>query len=281
MLARFLVISSFLQCAWGQTQIDLQAQSRNANFSAQSATSPVASGIALPATCSTGELFFLTTAPAGSNLYGCSAVNAWSIESGNGGAGTAIQNASQLTDLAATLSASATLTIGATCSRATPCNVRLGSLAFSFTSSASATVAAGSGTAYIYLDSSGNLTVGHNLTASCTAGCVAVSGITAFPSDSLPLYTWTATNGTWDQAGGVDRRAFQTTTNVYAGTGLIGATASGKTTLAIDPTLVPVWSATPVNSSSSCTAGAWAIDTNYFYFCVAANTWKRAALASW
>ncbi len=37
----------------------------------------------------------------------------------------------------------------------------------------------------------------------------------------------------------------------------------------------------PANASSSCVAGQWAYNTNYVYLCVAANTWRRAALSSW
>jgi len=283
MLLRSVVILFCLQQAWSQTQIDLQAQSRNANFTGQAATSPVASGATLPATCTVGEMFFLTNVAAGSNLYGCAATNAWSLESGasgGGGGGAAIQNASQLTDLMGTVSSSTTLTIGATCSPATPCNARLGSVTLSFTSPTSATISAGTGTAFVYLDSSGNLTVGHNLTVSCAAGCLAVSGITAFPSDSLPLFTWTATNGTWNAGGVIDQRAFQSTANVYAGTGLLGVTSGGKTTLSIDPTLVAIWAAVPATSSSACTPGVWSTDGNYFYICVATNSWRRAALST-
>lgn len=40
-------------------------------------------------------------------------------------------------------------------------------------------------------------------------------------------------------------------------------------------------SQTPATSSSSCTVGMHAWDANYIYVCVAANTWKRAALSVW
>ncbi len=39
--------------------------------------------------------------------------------------------------------------------------------------------------------------------------------------------------------------------------------------------------ATPASSSAPCTAGQTTFDANYQYDCVAANTWKRAALSSW
>jgi hypothetical protein len=37
-------------------------------------------GSTLPAQCSTGTLFFLTSAPPGANLYGCAAANVWAPE---------------------------------------------------------------------------------------------------------------------------------------------------------------------------------------------------------
>ncbi len=40
-------------------------------------------------------------------------------------------------------------------------------------------------------------------------------------------------------------------------------------------------SMTPASSSSTCNQGQIAWDANYVYVCVAANTWKRSALASW
>ena len=61
-----------------QTAIDLRTQAKNVDFSQAAATKPNKSGTALPATCGVGETFFLTSAPAGGNLYGCAAANAWS-----------------------------------------------------------------------------------------------------------------------------------------------------------------------------------------------------------
>lgn len=41
------------------------------------------------------------------------------------------------------------------------------------------------------------------------------------------------------------------------------------------------WSSVPATSSSSGTAGEIAYNNNYFYVCVANNTWKRVALSTW
>jgi hypothetical protein len=281
MLLRFIAISFGLQQAWSQTQIDLQAQSRNVDFSMSATTRPLKSGTLLPGSCSMGEMFFLENATAGANLYGCAAANTWTLESSAGSGGSGSGTASQLADLAATRSSATTLAIGTACSAATPCNLRLGSVTFSFTSSTSATITGGSGTAFIYLDASGNLTVGQNLAVTCSSGCRTVAGIAAFPPDSIPLFTWTATNGTWDTAGGTDQRAFQSTTNVSAGAGLFGTTANGQTTLSIDPTLVGIRAPVPSISSSACATGTWSLDASFYYVCVATNSWRRAALATW
>jgi hypothetical protein len=50
--------------------------------SAATATKPVSAGTALPATCTTGGMFFKTDAAAGRNLYVCTAANTWKQASG-------------------------------------------------------------------------------------------------------------------------------------------------------------------------------------------------------
>lgn len=73
---------------WGQTQVDLRTQSKSVDFSSASFTKPMQAGTALPASCTVGQMFFLTTGAAGQNLYGCTAVNIWSLQAGGGGGGT-------------------------------------------------------------------------------------------------------------------------------------------------------------------------------------------------
>ena len=64
----------------GQTKVDLRTQGKSVDFSNATATKPARVGSSLPSTCGQGEFFFLTTAPAGQNVYGCSAANIWSPE---------------------------------------------------------------------------------------------------------------------------------------------------------------------------------------------------------
>jgi hypothetical protein len=119
------------------------------------------------------------------------------------------------------------------------------------------------------------------LTISCTSNCTSQSGVTAFPPDSIPLFTWSATNGTWDVNGGTDLRAFQSTKSVQPGAGLTSIESGGATILSADPTLLGIRTAAPASSSAVCTTGSWAMDTGYFYICVSSGSWRRAALSSW
>ncbi|MGB9458366.1 MAG: hypothetical protein WCB12_20125 [Bryobacteraceae bacterium] len=68
--------------AAGQTQIDLSTQVKNV---------PIKAGASLPTACAVGQIFFLTSAPTGTNLYGCTAVNTWSAQGSQPGAGAMMQ----------------------------------------------------------------------------------------------------------------------------------------------------------------------------------------------
>jgi hypothetical protein len=261
----------------GQTKIDLRTEGKSVDFSTAASTKPAKLGMSLPGACTTGDMFFNSASPPGQNLYGCTSTNTWSLEVTGGG----VTTASQLADFGVTLANPTTLNIGAFCAPANPCNARFGSVVYSILNSATATVSAGTGTAFIYIASSGQFTVGHNLTLACNSGCVAQSGVTAFPSDSIPLFTWTATGGTWDASGRVDFRSFLATRSVASGIGLLTADVSGVATLSVDTTVVGLRVAAPATSSSACTPGSWSADTSFYYVCVAVNTWKRTAVASW
>jgi len=76
----------------GQTLVDLKTQAKSIDFSAATSTRPVKVGTTLPASCTMGDLFFDSDAPAGANLYGCVSANTWALETG-GGAGA--ENPSQ------------------------------------------------------------------------------------------------------------------------------------------------------------------------------------------
>jgi hypothetical protein len=158
--------------------------------------------------------------------------------------------------------------------------VRFGGQVYSFTTGGTVTVSGGTGTAYIYISSGGVLTVGHNVTAICSTGCTAQSGVTAFPLNCIPLFTWTATSGTWDTHGGTDERAFLSGQVLLVGTGLQFTQSAGQTTASVDTTVVGLRVAAPATSSSACVSGTWASSATFYYICVSANTWVRSALSS-
>ncbi len=83
--------------AAAQTAIDLRTQAKSVDFSAASMTKPMKTGTALPATCTTGDMYFKSDAPAGGNLYGCVSANTWSQQAGGagGGSGAGTPNVSQ------------------------------------------------------------------------------------------------------------------------------------------------------------------------------------------
>jgi hypothetical protein len=77
--------------ATGQTRIDMHSQAKNIDFSQATSTRPFPVGSTLPAVCAAGEAYFKTTAPAGRNLYLCTATNIWTpVESTGGTGGTDI-----------------------------------------------------------------------------------------------------------------------------------------------------------------------------------------------
>ena len=353
-----IYVASCAGILWGQTMVDLRTQSKSIDFSGANATKPFKSGTVFPSTCAVGEMFYKLDAPAGANLYGCTSVNAWTLEqsspgsglpsvSGNagrvlgtdgttaswnalggdiggpagsvtvtqiqnrpvsaaapssgqalawnastnrwepstvgttgGGTGSGASMASQLGDFAVTRASASTLNIGANCSIATPCAVRFGALVFSFPNSGTVSVTAGTGLAYIYISSSGALTVGHNLTANCT-GCTAQAGVTAFPQDAIPLFTWSAANGSWDLTGGTDWRAFLSLKSVVPGNGLTSVESSGKTILSLDPLFAGQRTSAPATSSTACTPGSWATDSSYYYVCISQNSWRRVGISLW
>jgi len=155
--------------------------------------------------------------------------------SGGGGAGMA----SQLGDFSVSWTSATVLTVGPNCSPSTPCNARLGSNVIRVVNSSTVTLTGGTGVAYMYIDPNGVLTVGHNMTLSCMAPCNAVSGVTSFPVNSLPLFSWSATAGSWDTTGGVDKRAVLSTKILSAGLGIATLDAGSGTTVSVDPAVVP------------------------------------------
>lgn len=89
---RILLAALLAAAADGQTLLSLDSQTRDVDFTQAAFTRPVKTGTALPSTCSVGDLFFQTNAPAGSNLYACATANTWTAQAGGGGGSLAIDN---------------------------------------------------------------------------------------------------------------------------------------------------------------------------------------------
>lgn len=87
-LAALLSFSALLPVLPGQTLIDLRTQTKRVDFAGALATRPFKTGTSLPSACSAGEAFFKTDAPAGQNLFGCTAANIWTLQSGGSAGGT-------------------------------------------------------------------------------------------------------------------------------------------------------------------------------------------------
>ena len=355
-------------CLWSAnaqtTQVDLKTQTKNVDFTKASSTKPFKTGTSLPTTCAVGE-----------NIYSCTAVNTWTVQSGGGGssfppfAGNAntvlgtdgtsaswytlsgdvsgapnrlqvtglrglpistttpsdgqvlrwnataydwepgtvaasanttsattggdlygplsnitvtrlqnnavaaltpvngqvltwVQSAGQWQPLTPTSGSSNgsgssssssvgllgvtyvsanTLTIGAGCSLANPCNVRFGNNVIAITASSTVTWQSGAGTAFVYVTSTGSVAVGSSLSLSCSSGCVVAAGVRSFPVNSIPVYTWSSNLTGWDSAGGRDSRAYLANKLLGAGTGVLLVESSQQSTIGIDTTLIPTY----------------------------------------
>ena len=80
----FLSAAGLCRTASAQTAVNLETQSKNINFTLLGNTRPFAMGASLPGTCIQGAMFFLTSATAGENVYGCASTNVWSLQGGSG-----------------------------------------------------------------------------------------------------------------------------------------------------------------------------------------------------
>jgi hypothetical protein len=231
-LTTFMVGSGF-----AQTRLDLKNQAANVDFTQAITTAPVKTGSVLPGTCTVGELFFLSTAAPGANLYACTAPDTFSLETGGsgGGGGGGATSLGGLTDLRVTLSGS-TYTIAAGAAR-------YGNVTTAFTP-ATLEVVSGtdSGTLRFYVDyNAGSPRLACAIPTLFTGtynptGMVCGSGNT-FPENALPLATATLTSGS--PGGPADVRAIQQAGPIpVAGNGLLGIQNGQSITLQTDASAV-------------------------------------------
>ena len=84
-MLKFLVMALIGLTAAAQAQTDPAVEAKPGGLSKAGSTKPLQTGTPLPSTCVVGQMFFKTDAPAGANLYGCTAANTWSVEGGIAG----------------------------------------------------------------------------------------------------------------------------------------------------------------------------------------------------
>lgn len=125
------------------------------------------------------------------------------------------------------------LTLASNCAAAPlTCQARFGNTSTQIAASGTCTISAGSGTMFEYIATDGRVKCGSNgLTLVCSAGCDVTTSITAFPATSIPLYSWTATSGTWDVSGSSDWRAVLSAKNIACGTNATCVDSGGLTTI--------------------------------------------------
>jgi len=315
-LCRTILWALSLPIMLGQTAVDLRTQSKNVDFSAAPSTKPMQTGTTIPATCATGQMFFLTTAPAGSNVYGCESTNVWTLESGGGGSGSGATAANQLTDGVCVRTSNTV----ATCSFPIG-GTDFGSNNYSIALSNSWTVtissASGLTTFYQYWNPASPGAVSIDTTAAsfsgiaCNSGCIlANANSSGYPADVKPISRLTAgvTANQWDSftscvpanaQGCIDDRALLSLSVVEAGANLTSAVAShGIKTVNVDSTSALSWTGSadfsgasvtrPAQSGTSnpstCTPGKDMFintsSTPQLELCSAANTWSAVGASS-
>jgi hypothetical protein len=165
-----LVLLAGLPMLSAQTLVDLRTQTKNVDFSSAASTKPFQTGTVLPAACSMGATFFNTAAPAGHNLYGCTASNTWTLLGANLWFGGGTFNPS---DCAQFNSAGNIVSAGGPCT-----STSMVTMASPFTVAGSLLVSAGPGRL--------------GVASSCTNS----GGTLTCPGGFAGYYTWPAGSGT-------------------------------------------------------------------------------------
>lgn len=80
-------------------------------------------------------------------------------------------------------------------------------------------------------------------------------------------------------SGGLTATKPESPNNVISVAAVVSAANNG--TLFVRPVIEDTFKSAPATATSTGRKGDTAFDANYFYVCVATNTWKRAALSTW
>lgn len=80
-------------------------------------------------------------------------------------------------------------------------------------------------------------------------------------------------------AGGFTKVRPEAPNNIVSVAAVLSSSPNGI--LFVRPSVEDIWQAAPATSTSTGRKGDNAFDNNYFYVCVATNTWKRVPLETW
>ena len=239
-----------------QTKVDLRGQSKNVDFSAAPSTRPTQTGTVLPAVCQVGALFYKLDAAAGQNLYGCTAINTWTLESG-GSSGGGTSNQASL-DCGVTRTSGTILTVFPNASSANLCTIATNSAVYTRIAPETITISSGTLTVRTYLsDGSDGNTAGSLVVCNSAAGGVSVSAglrlinsCVSFPATggTYQIFSWAASvAAVWDSTGTLLRPLMSGGANLVAGTNLTIIPTSNGTIISSD-TGVDAVCTTPITS---------------------------------
>lgn len=235
MITRMILFFVFALAAFGQTQASRFIPLK---------------GTTAPATCTVGELFYDTDAPAGSNLYACTATNTWTLQAGGSGA-------TYPTDLLCKLTVStATATFASGASGTNPCNFQTGSFTAAATLAISGSPPVGT---YWWETDGANIYVklpgaDSGLTAS---GVTKVASVSGFTAGRVPIGKTSYTSGAnWDSTVEDNRPHFSLSLNPVAGALMSSSDSGANRTLNVDGNLLYATAAcrsTTGNDTYTCT----------------------------
>ena len=208
------------------TAINLGTQGRNPDFASQPFTRPVTVGTSIPAVCQVGQLFFNSSAAAGSNLYGCTGVNIWTVLASASGSGGG--------------------SIGSGIAALSPASLSFGNQVTGTASAAQAISLSNSGTGSLSISgiavsgaNAGDFPVSNNCGSALGVGLTCIIAVTFTPSATA------AESGTITVA---DNAAGSPQTLTLAGTGTAAATGAAP---AITPALPSTTVGTPLTLTAN------------------------------
>ena len=268
---RKILAALLLAASVASAQTTVNTTAANKPGGSQTTANALNSGSSLPSTCTVGDVYFLTSATAGQNIYDCTATNTWTAQGGSatatdlaGGAAGQVLYQVGASDTGFTAAGTTGQVLTSAGSGSPTWSTNIGGNAATATSATSATTAGTVTTAaqpsitsvgqLTGLDVKGNFVMSGSSSGGLTFAVPAAAG-------SATL-TWPTTAGTnnyvlttdgsgtlsWsDKTGGVpgsissingDSSAAQTVTS---GTGLTINNSGATHTLSLDQAVVPTW----------------------------------------